>query len=260
MNRNIARLARLGYWMACCSPLCLIWMAMEYPATRPTHLPPLGVQIVWWTLCIFAPTSVAIGALTYLLILFRSHQRQGLSYSIAAITVGLCACGVIVYGTSVLIDIEWNFRHDRTSTVCVSNVKQLDLSLLLYEQDYDERFPPASTWNSAILPYNQNQQLYLCPTEDDRSQPSYAMNRHLAQALSADIAEEDSTVSLIDMLPGANRVVGKSAYPFTARHGSSLTVGFADGHVKRVAVDKVLGLTWDLRPPNWKRPSSKKKR
>jgi prepilin-type N-terminal cleavage/methylation domain-containing protein len=45
---------------------------------------------------------------------------------------------------------------------CLSNVKQLSMALLMYGSDYDDRLPPATIWQDAILAYHKNPQLLTC--------------------------------------------------------------------------------------------------
>ena len=234
--------ARLAYWLACVSPLSIVWMALAYSPTHPRHLPPLPVQILWWTLVLYAPLSATIGSAAWIWIWCRGRSRQGLTYAQAATVIGVLATGAIAYDT----DSQHAMRITMSGggEACLSNQKQLALSLLMYAQDYDGRFPLANSWTGESLPYNKNTTIYHCPREQVTGVPSYAMNRHLPRVLADSIDKPATTVMLIDAAPGANRLVGGEDYPFTDRHDTFLIAAFADGHAKRRSMEDASGLQW----------------
>src|ERR1041384_5548289 len=50
---------------------------------------------------------------------------------------------------------------------CQSNLKQMALGLLMYQQDYDERYPPmkmTAQVQNRIHPYIKNRSVFTCPT------------------------------------------------------------------------------------------------
>jgi prepilin-type processing-associated H-X9-DG protein len=83
-------------------------------------------------------------------------------------------------------------REKARQTVCLSNLHQIGLAFLQYEQDYNESFPlvceapsgptPQSSWTATMQPYLRSKPILRCP--DDNSTlwtsgvrySSYAMN------------------------------------------------------------------------------------
>src|SRR5439155_12843822 len=65
-------------------------------------------------------------------------------------------------------------REKARQTTCVSNLKQIGTGLMMYVQDYDERYPIFSfalcrpgydaIWTNEILPYTKNTQIFVCPS------------------------------------------------------------------------------------------------
>lgn len=68
-------------------------------------------------------------------------------------------------------------REKARQTVCLSNLKQLGMAIMMYTQDYDERFPVAwAFWapvygnpsepnlKTVTFPYVKNSQIWWCPT------------------------------------------------------------------------------------------------
>src|SRR5688572_24707891 len=91
-----------------------------------------------------------------------------------------CACTLL---TAVWVQAQGRpptpQQRERWST-CVSNMKQLNTAMFMYLQDYDQRYPPAKRWSTAIRKYHKRPQLLNCP--EDIAGNSYAMNRALSAA------------------------------------------------------------------------------
>ncbi|MCD6351804.1 MAG: DUF1559 domain-containing protein [Armatimonadetes bacterium] len=116
----------------------------------------------------------------------------------------LVVIAIIAILAAILFPVFARAREKARQTSCLSNVKQLALGMMMYVQDYDERFPvfgpawgtnpsPPGTgvsWWQGIYPYVKNYQLYVCPNYDEHGPfiywgrtfqvfPSYGMNGHL---------------------------------------------------------------------------------
>ena len=158
--------------------------------------------------------------------------------NVVGILIVITAC---VVAAIAAIGFMMNNAHvNAAQTSCLSNEKQLATGVLMYVQDYDERYPLAANWNEGINPYIKNQAIFRCPLESDRSVPSYGMNKDIPEKTEAVVEAPAETFMLIDALPGANRLVSKNDFPFTDRHGETINIAFADGHAKRVAHGSIL--------------------
>lgn len=89
----------------------------------------------------------------------------------------LVVIAIIAILAAILFPVFARAREKARQASCQSNLKQIALGVLMYAQDYDERFPctpywqcgrPNNTrttrWYAAIYPYVKNQQLFTCPT------------------------------------------------------------------------------------------------
>jgi hypothetical protein len=243
------RLARLSYRLACAGPLAFVVMALMYPPTDARLLPSLPIQALWWILCLCSPCGAALGAVALLL-----SRRQTLGYRSlsvghagAGLVVGVLASLSIVLGTPALNNIRMtNHSSGGRHAACMSNVKQLGLGFLLYNQDYDERYPLPKIWNEAMSPYIKDKDVFRCPESVAEKLPTYAMNRSLKGAVESAIETRDQTVMLFDSIPGKNLAGGKALFPNPLRHGAghSTTIGYMDGHVKSVSQENLPGLLW----------------
>jgi hypothetical protein len=116
------------------------------------------------------------------------------------------------------LDAANKLRATLSRTTSVSNLRQVGLALMMYCQDYDERYPPLrdpKETKELVMPYIKNEQIWVDP---NTKQP-YGMNLDLSYRSQAEIEKPDETVMLFETAPGPD---GMRA------------VGYADGHVKRI--------------------------
>jgi prepilin-type N-terminal cleavage/methylation domain-containing protein/prepilin-type processing-associated H-X9-DG protein len=111
----------------------------------------------------------------------------------------LVVIAIIAILAAILFPVFAQAREKARQTTCVSNFKQTGTAIMMYQQDYDERFPMAfgsfggtsgynfitpvpnnwraahqagsfryeigaQTWANSIQPYTKNYQLYRCPS------------------------------------------------------------------------------------------------
>jgi len=83
----------------------------------------------------------------------------------------LVVIAIIAILAAILFPVFAQAREKARMTSCLSNMKQIGLSLMMYTQDYDETFPyirfKADTtyvWRNAIRPYLKSQGVLACPS------------------------------------------------------------------------------------------------
>jgi prepilin-type N-terminal cleavage/methylation domain-containing protein/prepilin-type processing-associated H-X9-DG protein len=92
----------------------------------------------------------------------------------------LVVIAIIAILAAILFPVFAQAREKARQTSCISNEKQIALGLLMYVQDYDERFPVERepdtynppgpfgiTWRTTLQPYLKSKQIFFCP--DDAS-------------------------------------------------------------------------------------------
>jgi len=85
----------------------------------------------------------------------------------------LVVIAIIAILAAILFPVFSRAREKARQTSCLSNLKQLDLGVGMYVQDYDETYPPFAyvaggmpyTAFDMVLPYIKNRQILLCPDD-----------------------------------------------------------------------------------------------
>jgi hypothetical protein len=116
-----------------------------------------------------------------------------------------------------------------TQTACQSNLKQVALGMLMYAQDYDERFPPTKTpahMHNRVVPYVKNRKMFTCPETGEAYLPNPALN-------CLDMSKIDSPATLM-MLRDDKPHITESGKP-------GWNIAYSDGHVKLSMTEIALG-------------------
>ncbi|NLO05451.1 MAG: hypothetical protein GX131_06425 [candidate division WS1 bacterium] len=126
------------------------------------------------------------------------------------------------------------------ANVCRANLRQLALAVLMYCQDYDERFPPADRWCSVTYPYTRNREIHHCPEDDTPF--SYAFNYKLSRQTLSAVERPAETIGLYESEIGKGDAFDWPDYPGSsipdpARHRGGNYYAFIDGHVSLLSSD-----------------------
>ncbi len=122
-----------------------------------------------------------------------------------------------------------------TATRCLSNVRQMSRSALLYAQDYNERLPRDEAWVDLILPYNVNEFIYHCPAvqQSDVFAYGYAFNSRMGEKRLSLIGNRAGAGLIFDsMKMDRNASDPVTSLPYWPRHGRGDVMGYADGHAQ----------------------------
>jgi prepilin-type processing-associated H-X9-DG protein len=166
------------------------------------------------------------------------------------IAVGILGCFVLLIPilAAILFPVFAQAREQARRTHCLSNLKQAGLGVLMYAQDYDERFPIAERWATDISPYIKNESVFNCPKVNPTGEfakessgnvvYSYAFNSELSKLGSYKILEPFCTVTIFE----SDKKTKDASDPLTSianppRHNQGNNFGYADGHAKWMRAD-----------------------
>src|SRR5689334_16181878 len=112
----------------------------------------------------------------------RCRSRQG--FTLIELLVVIAIIAILA---AILFPVFARAREQARKTTCLSNMKQIGLSLGMYLQDYDEVFPPGGlkVWEVTkktdrnllavqLQPYTKNLQIFHCPSDSgwDKYKPT----------------------------------------------------------------------------------------
>ena len=170
-------------------------------------------------------------------------RRSTNPWKIVDIVLASCL-GLAIVGSAVLAALLFpafsRARDAARGASCKSNLKQISVGLLMYVQDYDETYPPASTWQEGLKPYlaprnasggsTPPANLLECPSRQGVV-PGYAFNRNLAGKGLDKVFVPNETPALFESSLGTPSASDTLA-SFVTPHRNQGNVGFVDGTVR----------------------------
>ena len=91
----------------------------------------------------------------------------------------LVVIAIIAILAAILFPVFARAREKARQSSCQSNEKQIMLAVIMYSQDYDEKFPSTfrvdpdgnRRWCESVSPYVKNSQLFVCPSDSAVGNP-----------------------------------------------------------------------------------------
>lgn len=112
----------------------------------------------------------------------RSNRSKGFTLIELLVVVA-----IIAVLASILFPVFARARENARRASCMSNLKQIGLGVMMYVQDYDERYPlcydnapNAGDWKDFTEPYVKSTQVFVCPSSfwnGSYSRGNYSANR-----------------------------------------------------------------------------------
>jgi len=112
------------------------------------------------------------------------HRRTSRNSGFTLIEL-LVVIAIIAILAAILFPVFAQAREKARTASCSSNAKQLGLAVLMYKQDYDEKFPfggwrpndlGTNDWQNTTIPYIKNKGVFRCPSttdlDEDNSKPT----------------------------------------------------------------------------------------
>ena len=116
--------------------------------------------------------------------LWVRHTRTGARSKGFTLIELLVVIAIISILAAILFPVFARARENGRRTSCLSNMKQLGLGVMQYQQDNDEMYPQAywykndqgdlngyMQWSGATMPYVKSEQLYVCPSDPNKGLP-----------------------------------------------------------------------------------------
>jgi prepilin-type N-terminal cleavage/methylation domain-containing protein len=173
----------------------------------------------------------------------RIAPFHGLARSQKAFTLIelLVVIAIIAILAAILFPVFARARENARKITCVSNLKQLGTSVLMYAQDYDEHLPnnfegkkEGHLWDNLagtglMDPYLKNKQIWFCPSDQPHTYPnqtydySYCLYNNTSDINKYVYPAHMESHSLAEALYPAQKVV---FWEVTAYHGNRQYVAY----------------------------------
>jgi prepilin-type processing-associated H-X9-DG protein len=173
----------------------------------------------------------------------RGMAIAGLIVSIAAILLGLAVAGLM---GGVMFFALTEAKGHAQQTTCQNNLKLLCVATLNYSVDHKGQFPPADTWPEALKEgrYISDGGILTCPGKANAGR-TYAMNAKLGDVHIEQVRRSSETVLFFECSPGAPPAGDRADLPPEPPHAGGWLVGFCDGHVEVVSLNRRDQLVWE---------------
>jgi prepilin-type processing-associated H-X9-DG protein len=132
-------------------------------------------------------------------------------------------------------------RQTAFRMVCATNMSGLGRAMLVYSNDYDDKFPTSSKWCDLLIEHVEVTSLSLRCKGSPEGPSNYAMNKNV-EKLGAS-APPDMVV-LFETHPGWNQSGGPEILTTDNHEGDGCNILFADSHVAFVKTEDLKRLRW----------------
>jgi prepilin-type N-terminal cleavage/methylation domain-containing protein len=138
----------------------------------------------------------------------------------------LVVIAIIAILAAILFPVFAKAREKARQTSCQSNLKQIGLGFVQYTNDYDEKYPAAINWASAIYPYEKSTNVFHCPDDTNTASASasplsYAINANLAGHNQAILSSPSVTVLATEFASeSVNMASSSDSYVYNVTNGT----------------------------------------
>ncbi len=177
----------------------------------------------------------------------------------------LVVIAIIAILAAILFPVFARAREKARQTSCLSNVKQINLAILMYASDYDDILPfywygaSVGYWPTVLQPYVKNWQMFTCPSAPNLAAGTgwtgsggYGYNYRFLGGWAtpdfswgpyslAEIKQPSETIIIGEINHTVNRGVIFPPPPhlpesywanMADRHNEGMNIGMVDGHAK----------------------------
>ena len=162
-------------------------------------------------------------------------KKRGFTFTGFTLIELLVVIAIIAILAAILFPVFQKVRENARRASCQSNLKQLSLALIQYNQDADEKFPAGGNgsglgWGAEVYTYVKSTGVYKCPDDPTPSATnlegngetdvpvSYGMNSNLGKQSLAQMNASASTVLLFET-QGAQADITNPANDSGLTHG-----------------------------------------
>ncbi len=186
--------------------------------------------------------AIILGIVSLVKIDKSSGQLTGRGLAIAGIVIGPASLPVVALLMGILMPALARTRQLAFRITCGTNMSGLGKAMMIYSNDYDDKFPTISKWCDLLIEHAEISPLHLQCKGATEGPCNYAMNENIDK-LNINSAPPDM-VLLFETYPGWNQSGGPEILTTDNHQGDGCNVLFVDGHVEFVRTHNLNNLRW----------------
>ena len=201
----------------------------------------LGI-LSFCTLCLTALPAIILGIVALVKIGGSGGRLKGNGFAIAGIVVPVVA-GVFVLPVLLGITLPALARARQVAfrMVCGTNMSSIGKAMIIYANDYDDKFPTSSKWCDLLVEHAEVDKMTFQCRGAAEGPCNYAMNENAA-ALGNSVPP--NMVLLFETHPGWNQAGGAEILTTDNHQDDGCNVLFVDGHAEFVKKNALNNLRW----------------
>jgi len=226
------------------------WVLTSTSATAPAPgAKTSGLAITSLVLAVLSPftclltglPAIIIGIVALVKIEKSAGQLKGKGLAIAGIAIPGAALPVVALLMGILMPALARVRQISFRMVCAENMSGLGKAMLIYANDYNDKFPTTSKWCDLLIGHAEVTKKSFCCKGAPEGPCNYAMNNNV-EKLGTRVPPD--MVLLFETHPGWNQSGGPEILTTDNHQGDGCNVLFVDSHVEFVRTKDINDLKW----------------
>ena len=194
-----------------------------------------------FTCLLTAIPAIILGIVGLVKINNSGGRLKGTGMAIAGIVVPVAALPIIALLMGILMPALARTRQLAFRMVCGTNMSGLSKAMLIYANDYDDKYPTPEKWCDLLVEYCEVDPISFCCKGAPEGPCNYAINENIAELGSS---TQTDIVLLFETHPGWNQVGGPEILTTNNHQGDGCNVAFVDSHVEFVKARDIDKLKW----------------
>jgi len=194
-----------------------------------------------FTCMLTAIPAIILGIVGLVKINNSAGQLKGKGLAIAGIVVPAATLPIIALLMGILMPALARTRQLAFRMVCGANLSGLSKAMLIYANDYDDKYPTPEKWCDLLVEYCEVDPVSFCCKGAPEGPCNYALNENIVEL---GIKTQPDIVLLFETHPGWNQVGGPEILTTDNHQGEGCNVAFVDSHVEFVKAGDIEFLKW----------------
>jgi prepilin-type processing-associated H-X9-DG protein len=180
--------------------------------------------------------AITLGIVSIVIIKKSGGRLNGTGLAVSGITISVLA--FLIY-----VPVLFKVKQIAFRMVCGENLSALGKAMLIYANDYDDKFPTTSKWCDLLIEHAEvSHSTFRCKGASE-GPCNYAMNKNVEKL---GTAAPPDMVLLFETHPGWNQVGGPEILSIDNHQAEGCNVLFVDSHVEFVETRDLNDLKWKI--------------